>query len=111
MFVSQQRTLMTTTTDVLCNLGSPKAPTNCQHLRHALLSGDQHAFSGVAPANQTKERPVHELFPGGKPWNKSSICESRLFSQGKTPELTKMGENHELFVLALFFGLVCRGDS
>ena len=28
-------------------------------------------------------------------------CESRLFSQGKTPEFTKMGEIHELFVLAL----------
>ena len=33
-------------------------------------------------------------------------CESCLFSQGKTPEFTKMGEIHELFVLALFwFGL------
>ena len=29
-------------------------------------------------------------------------CESCLFSQGKTPELTKMGEIHELFVLALY---------
>ena len=28
-------------------------------------------------------------------------CESCLFSQGKTPEFTKMGEIHELFVLAL----------
>ena len=28
-------------------------------------------------------------------------CESCLFSQGKTPELIKMGEIHELFVLAL----------
>ena len=28
--------------------------------------------------------------------------ESRLFSQGKTPEFTKMGEIHELFVLAVF---------
>ena len=33
-------------------------------------------------------------------------CESCLFSQGKTPEFTKMGEIHELFILALFwFGL------
>ena len=33
-------------------------------------------------------------------------CESRLFSQGETPEFTKMGEIHELFMLALFwFGL------
>ena len=29
-------------------------------------------------------------------------CESCLFSQGKTPEFTKMGEIHELLVLALF---------
>ena len=28
-------------------------------------------------------------------------CESCLFSKGKTPEFTKMGEIHELFVLAL----------
>ena len=28
-------------------------------------------------------------------------CESCLFSQAKTPEFTKMGEIHELFVLAL----------
>ena len=28
-------------------------------------------------------------------------CESRLFSQGQTPEFTKMGKIHELFVLAL----------
>ena len=29
------------------------------------------------------------------------ICESCLFSQGKTPEFTNMGEIHELFALAL----------
>ena len=29
-------------------------------------------------------------------------CESCLFSQGKTPEFTKMGKIHEVFVLALF---------
>ena len=45
-------------------------------------------------------RPVHELFPGAFR-NKSSICESCLFSRGKPPEFTKMGEFHELFVLAL----------
>ena len=28
-------------------------------------------------------------------------CEACLFSQGETPEFTKMGEIHELFVLAL----------
>ena len=36
-------------------------------------------LSGVAPANQTKERSVHELFAGTFR-NKSSIRESCLFS-------------------------------
>ena len=44
--------------------------------------------SGVAPANQTKERSVHELFASAFR-NKSSKCESCLFSQGKTPEFTQ----------------------
>ena len=57
-------------------------------------------ISGVIPANQTKERPVHELFPVAN-WNTSSNVNSCLFSQGKTPEFTKMGEIPELFVLAL----------
>ena len=35
--------------------------------------------SGVTPANQTKERRVHELFAGAFR-NKSSTCESCLFS-------------------------------
>ena len=39
-------------------------------------------LSGVAPANQTKERSVHELFAGAFQ-NKSLRCESCLFSQGK----------------------------
>ena len=63
--------------------------------------------SGVTPANQTKERPVHELFAGAFR-NKSSICESCLFSQGKTPEFTKkMGEIHMNFSFCpfLWFGL------
>ena len=54
----------------------------------------------MAPANQTKERSVHELFAGAFQ-NKSSLCESCLFSYGKTREFPKMGEIHELFVLAL----------
>ena len=45
-------------------------------------------ISGVAPANQTKARPVHELFLGAFR-NRSSQCESCLFSRGKTPEFTK----------------------
>ena len=55
--------------------------------------------SGVAPANQTKERSVHE-FSRGHSGTKIQ-CESCLFSQRKTPEFTKMGEIQELFVLAL----------
>ena len=31
------------------------------------------SFSGVTPANQTKERPVHELFPGGIPEQKFNV--------------------------------------
>ena len=56
-------------------------------------------YSGVAPANQTKERSAHELFPGHS--GTGVQREPCLFSQGKTPEFTKMGEIHELFVLAL----------
>ena len=56
---------------------------------------------GVVPANQTKERSVHELFAGTN-LNQSSMCELCLFSQGKTPEFTKKGEIHELFVSAPF---------
>ena len=55
----------------------------------------------MSPANHTKERPVHELFARAFR-NKSSICEFRAcFPKEKTPEFTKMGEIHELFVLAL----------
>ena len=39
-------------------------------------------------------------FPQGHSGTKIQ-CESCLFSSGKTPEFTKMGEIHELFVLAL----------
>ena len=39
-------------------------------------------------------------FSGGHSGTKVR-CESRLFSQGKTPEFTKMGEILELFVSAL----------
>ena len=88
----------------LWSAGSPRAPHKPQIL-------SRHHNSGVTPANQTKERPVHELFPGAH-WNKSSMCESSLFFERKTPEFTKMGEKiHELFVLALSLVLVCRGDS
>ena len=70
------------------------------------MSGDFH-ISGVTPANQTKERPVHELFPGAFR-NKSSICESRLFSPRKNTRIhRKMGEIHMNFSFWPFawFGL------
>ena len=56
----------------------------------------------MTPANQAKERPVHELFAGAFQ-NKSSICEACWFSQGKkkTPEFTEMGEIHEPFFFPL----------
>ena len=47
--------------------------------------GENTLKSGEAPANQTKERSVHELFAGGIP-EQSSRCESCLFSKDKTPE-------------------------
>ena len=47
------------------------------------------AFAGVTPANRTKERSVHELFPGAFR-NKSSRCEYRAcFPKENTQEFTK----------------------
>ena len=51
------------------------------------------------PGKPNQKRPVHELFPGHS--GTKVQCESCLFSQGKTPEFTKMSEIHELFVLAI----------
>ena len=56
-------------------------------------------YSGVAPANQTKKGQFMN-FSRGHSGTKVQ-CELCLFSQGKTPEFTKMGEIHELFVLVL----------
>ena len=56
-------------------------------------------WSGVAPASQTKERSGHKLSQGHS--ETKVQCESCLLSWGKTPEFTKKGEIHELFVLAL----------
>ena len=56
--------------------------------------------SEVAPANQTKERSVHELFTGAFR-NKSSICEFRACFPKERHQNSQMGEIHELFVLAL----------
>ena len=55
--------------------------------------------SGVALANQTKKGQFMNFSQGHS--GTKVQCESCLFSQGKTPEFTKMGEIHELFVLAL----------
>ena len=43
------------------------------------------------PGKPNQKRPVHELLAGAFR-NKSSISESCLCSQGKTPEFTEMGE-------------------
>ena len=60
-------------------------------------------FSGVTPANQTKERPAHELSRGQ---TRTKVrCKSCFFPQGKNTRIHKMGESHEFFVLAL--SLVC----
>ena len=61
---------------------------------------------GPFPANQTKERSVHELFAGAT-LNQNSMWIVLVFPRKKTPEFTKMGEIHELFVLplSLLFGL------
>ena len=51
---------------------------------------------------QTKERPVHELSPGAFR-NKSSMWIVLVFLRKNTRIHTKMGEIHELFVVALSF--------
>ena len=69
------------------------------HVQGRRTSPRNYKHSGVALANQTKERSVHELFTGAFR-NKSSMWIVLVFLR-KTPEFTKMGEIHELFVLAL----------
>ena len=56
-------------------------------------------FSGVAPANQTKERSVHKLFAGAFR-NKSSMWIVLVFLR-KNTRIHKKGEIHELFVFPL----------
>ena len=65
--------------------------------------------SGVAPANQTKERSVHELFAGAFR-NKSSMWIVLVFPR-KNTRIHKNGRNSWTFRFGPFFGLVCRGDS
>ena len=64
--------------------------------------------SGVAPANQTKERSVHELFAGAFR-NKSSMWIVLVFLR-KNTRIHKNGRNSWTFRFGPFFGLVCRGD-
>ena len=56
-------------------------------------------LTGVVQANQTKKGQFMNFSQGHSGTKAQS--ESCLFSQGKTPEFTKMGEIRELFVLAL----------
>ena len=65
--------------------------------------------SGVAPANQTKERSVHELFAGAFR-NKSSMWTVLVFLR-KNTRIHKNGRNSWTFRFGPFFGLVCRGNS
>ena len=66
-------------------------------------------LSGVAPANQTKERSVHELFTGAFR-NKSSMWIVLVFLR-KNTRIHKNGRNSWTFRFGPFFGLVCRGAS
>ena len=62
------------------------------------------------PANQTKERSVHELFAGAFTLNKSSMWIVLVFLR-KNTRIHKNGRNSWTFHFGPFFGLVCRGDS
>ena len=65
------------------------------------------AWFRSGPANQTKERPVHELFPGAFRKTKVRYVNRACFPKEKHQNSQKKwGEIHELFVLALLrFGL------
>ena len=57
--------------------------------------------SGVAPANQTEERSVHELFTGAFRKTKVRNVNRACFPKENTRIHIKMGEIHELFFFAL----------
>ena len=66
-----------------------------------VLSLFQEALKGQESPRQTKPKKGQFMnFSQGQSGTKVR-CESCLFSQGTTPEFTKMGEIHELFVFAL----------
>ena len=79
---------------------TPKTPYNLPKER----------LSGVAPANQTKERSVHELFRRGIPEQKFEMWIVLAFLR-KTTRIHKNGRNSWTFRFGPFFGLVYRGDS
>ena len=54
----------------------------------------------MAPANQTKERSVHELFTGHSR-TKVQFVNRACFPKEKHQNIHKMGEIHELLSLAL----------
>ena len=62
-------------------------------------------MSGVTPTNQTKERPVHELFAGHS--GTKVECESCLFSQGEKHQNSQKWAKfmNFLFCPFLWFGL------
>ena len=78
-------------------IGLPGQPPESLENRSLALEQPQ---SGVAPANQTKERSVHELFAEAFR-NKSSMWIVLVFPRRNTRKFTKKGEIHELFVSAL----------
>ena len=90
---------------------SINAPRGCSEKFAATLRRKFHTRgnvlrSGITPANQTQEKPVHELFPGCIPEQKFDVNRA-CFPKEKHQNSQKWGEIHELFVLALFW-LVCR---
>ena len=67
--------------------------------------------SGVAPANQTKERSVHEL-RRGIPEQKFEMWIVLVFLRKNTRKFSqKWAKFIWIFRFGPFFGLVCRGDS
>ena len=57
------------------------------------------------PGKPNQRKASSWTFPGGIPEQKFNVNRA-CFPKGKTPEFTKIGEIHELFVSALFwFGL------
>ena len=79
-------------------------PQNCgrKNYRHEAFSEHQVPFCrGLFKVRSGPGKPSQFMnFSQGHSGTKVQ-CESCLFSQGETPEFTKMGEIHELFVLPL----------